>query len=303
MFSNHSPLFRSLLAALFVLIGSVSIQISSTLATSVFSSAGTLGTSGLRFIVAAGVLLLIVRPRVRGLSRRTWLGITLYGVAMAAMNVLLYNSLERVSLGTAVTLEFLGPLVVASIGAKGRLERVLPVLTLAGVALVAGPSDGFDGLGITFGLGAAIAFGAYTFLAERVGETSEGIQGLSLSITIGALLLLPFSLQAAPKVEPAGWVSILVSGVIGVTLAYTLDFLATKLTSPRVVGTLFAVDPAAAAIVGAVALNQSMSALSIGGIALVIASGATVIWRSGKSTPETSKSPGRDLAPTVHPAE
>jgi inner membrane transporter RhtA len=244
--------------------------------------------------LAAIVLLLVARPRLRGLGRRAWLGIILYGASMAAMNALLYAALGRVSLGTAVTLEFLGPLAIACVGAKRGAEKLLPLLTLAGVALVAGPSSGIDGLGIVYGLGAAMAFGAYTLMAGRVGETSQGIQGLALSVAIGALLLAPFSVQAAPRLDAPGWMAILVSGLLGVALAYTLDFLATRLTSPQVVGTLFAIDPAAAAAVGAVALGQTPTLTAVGGIALVIGSGAAIIWRSG--------TPARDEAVTSRPA-
>ncbi|MBD8044678.1 hypothetical protein H9638_12750 [Arthrobacter sp. Sa2BUA2] len=151
MFQNSSPLFRALLGAVFVLIGSVSIQVSSVLASSLFAVAGSLGTSGLRMFLAAAVLLCLARPSLRTLSSRAWGSILLYGAAMAAMNVLLYSAIERIPLSLAVTLEFLGPLAVASLGAKGRIERLLPVLTLAGVAAAAGVQTEFDLLGIIFG--------------------------------------------------------------------------------------------------------------------------------------------------------
>ena len=87
--------------------------------------------------------------------------------------------------------------------------------------------------------------------------------------------------------------AVLISALLGVALAYTLDFLATKLTSPRVVGTLFAVDPAAAAVVGALALDQELSVSAAAGIGLVIASGAAIIWRSGR----TATAPPGDVQP------
>ena len=281
MFQNLSPRQRALLGALFVLVGSISIQISSVLASTVFAIAGPLGTSGLRLSVAALILLAIARPRIRAISPRAWAGILLYGAAMAAMNVLLYCAIERIPLGLAVTLEFLGPLAVAGFGAKGSLDRILPAVTLLGVAAVAGVHTGFDLPGVVFGLGAAVAFGLYTLMAGRVGEDSAGIQGLALSVAVAAVLLLPFSAPAVPRLGASEWTTVLVSALLGVALAYTLDFLATKLTSPRVVGTLFAIDPAAAAVVGAIALGQGLSTTAVAGVGLVIASGAAIIWRSG----------------------
>lgn len=291
VFKILSPRLRALLGAACVLIGSISIQISSVLASGIFAAAGPLGTSGLRLSLAALILLAITRPRIRGLGSRAKAGILLYGAAMAAMNVLLYSALERIPLGLAVTLEFLGPLAVASFGAKGRLERLLPVLTLAGVAAAAGVQSEFDWVGVLFGLGAAVAFGTYTVMAGRVGEDSTGIQGLALSVAVAAVLLLPFSLPAVPILDSPEWTAVLVSALLGVALAYTLDFLATKLTSPRVVGTLFAVDPAAAAVVGALALDQVLTLSAAAGITLVIASGAAIIWRSGR----TGTPPGHEI--------
>lgn len=293
VFHKLSPRSRALTGAAFVLIGSISIQISSVLASGVFAAAGPLGTSGLRLWLAALLLLAIARPRMRRLDSRAWSGILLYGAAMAAMNVLLYSALERIPLGLAVTLEFLGPLAVASLGAKGPIDRFLPLLTLAGVAATAGVQSEVDGAGVLFGLGAAVAFGTYTLMAGRVGQDSAGIQGLALSVGVAALLLSPFSLPAVPKLESADWVAVLISALLGVALAYTLDFLATKLTSPRVVGTLFAVDPAAAAVVGALALDQELSVSAAAGIGLVIASGAAIIWRSGR----TATAPPGDVQP------
>ncbi|WP_246167444.1 MULTISPECIES: EamA family transporter [Arthrobacter] len=263
------------------------------LASGVFAVAGTLGTSGLRLWLAALLLLAIARPRMHRLDSRAWSGILLYGAAMAAMNVLLYSALERIPLGLAVTLEFLGPLAVASLGAKGPIDRFLPLLTLAGVAATAGVQSEVDEAGVLFGLGAAVAFGTYTLMAGRVGQDSAGVQGLALSVGVAALLLSPFSLPAVPKLESADWAAVLISALLGVALAYTLDFLATKLTSPRVVGTLFAVDPAAAAVVGALALNQKLSVSAAAGIGLVIASGAAIIWRSGR----TATAPPGDVQP------
>lgn len=288
MVQNLSPRYRALLGAAFVLTGSISIQVSSVLASSVFAVAGTLGTSGLRMFVAAVVLLAVARPRIRALSSRAWVGIIVYGAAMAAMNVLLYSAIERIPLSLAVTLEFLGPLAVASFGARSGVDRFLPLVTLAGVAAAAGVHTGFDAVGVIFGLGAAAAFGAYTLTAGRVGQDSPGIQGLALSVGVAAVLLSPFAVPAAPRLRGADWMTVLVSALLGVALAYTLDFLATRLTSPRIVGTLFAIDPAAAAVVGAIALEQPPGAVAAAGIGLVIASGAAIIWRSGK--------PDRDAA-------
>lgn len=269
---------RAALAAVLVAFGSLGIQTSAALAEGLFDHIGVLGVSGFRMTVAALVLLAVARPRLRGLSPAAWRGIVLYGVAMAAMNVLFYNAVARIPLGVAVTLEFLGPLAVAAAAARGW-TRVLPVVTLGGVALVAGGGGITDAWGLLFGLGAAVAFAGYTVLAGRVGDDTGGLQGLALSVAVGALLLGPFQVTAAPAVTSGDLLPLALSGLLGVAIAFSLDFLAVRLSSARVVGTLFAVDPVMGAVVAAVMLGQVLAPTVLVGIVVVIASGALTIWR------------------------
>ena len=299
------PHLAPLLGGLFVLVGSLSIQLSAAVASDLFDTVGTLGVSGLRMAVAAVVLLVLVRPSVRGRSRRAWTRIVLYGVAMAAMNVLFYNAVAHLPLGIAVTLEFLGPLTVAAVATTRRRELLLPALTLVGVLLVSSPGGGLTLLGLVFGLGAAVAFGGYTVLAGRVGGDTDGLDGLALSVLVGAVLLSPFSVHAAPRVDGGGWGVLALSAVLGVVVAFSLDFLAVRITSVRVVGTLFAVDPVMGALVGAVALGQTLTAGVVLGIVLVVGSGAAVIWLAGRRAAELGADqtpPAAGVVPGVVPA-
>lgn len=273
---------RALSAAALVLVGSAAVQLSAALASGVFAPLGTLAVSGFRMTAAAVVLLLLTRPRLRDRTRGAWLAVVLYGVAMAAMNVLFYAALDRLPLGVAVTLEFCGPLAVAAVASAGR-TRMLPVLALVGVLLVVGrPDGGLDVLGVVLGLGAAAAFGGYTALAGRVGSDSSGLGDLALSVTVGALLLSPFQVAQASSVTAAQLPVLVLSGVLGVALAFSLDFQAVRLAGTRVVGTLFAVDPAMGAVVGAVLLGDRLPASGLAGIALVVLAGAGAVWSSGR---------------------
>jgi inner membrane transporter RhtA len=275
---------RALSAAALVLVGSTAVQLSAALASGVFAPLGTLAVSGFRMTAAALVLLLLTRPRLRGRSRGAWLAIVLYGAAMAAMNVLFYAALDRLPLGVAVTLEFCGPLAVAAVASAGR-TRLLPVLALVGVLLTVGrPDGGLDLLGVVLGLGAAAAFGGYTALAGRVGSESSGLGDLALSVAVGALLLSPFQVAQAPSVTGAQLPVLVLSGVLGVALAFSLDLQAVRLAGTRVVGTLFAVDPATGAIIGALLLGDRLPPSGLAGIALVVLAGAGAVWSSGRRT-------------------
>jgi inner membrane transporter RhtA len=273
---------RTALSVSLVLGACASIQVSAALAAKLFDDVGTLGVSGLRMAIAALVLLALARPRPTRIPREAWLGVLLYGVAMAAMNVLFYNAVARLPLGVAVTLEFLGPFTVTFLAARGRRDVLLPVLALAGVALVSNPTGGMNAAGAAFGLAAACAFGSYTLLAGRVGAASPGFGGLALSVIVAALVLSPFSVAVAPHVPAGDWPVLAASGVIGVALAFSLTFTAARWTTPRVIGTLFAADPAMAALVGAAALGQRLTLPVLLGIALVALAGAGVSWTAGR---------------------
>ncbi len=128
---------------------------------------------------------------------------------------------------------------------------------------------------------AACAFGGLTLLAGRVGAASSGYGGLVLSVTVAALVLAPFSVAAAPRVSAHDWPLLAASAVIGVAIAFSLTFTAARLTTPRVIGTRFAADPAVGALVGAVLLGQTLGPAVLLGIGLVVVSGAAVSWIAG----------------------
>lgn len=285
------PRAVALASAGLVLGACLCIQLSAAIAADLFDTVGTLGVSALRMAVAAVVLLVLVRPTLRGRSRRGWAGIVLYGVAMAAMNVLFYGAVHHLPLGLAVTLEFLGPFTVAVLGTRSRSAALWTLTALGGVALVSDPTGGMNLTGMLFGLGAAAAFGSYTLLAGVVGRASAGFAGLALSVTVSALALLPFSALTAPRVTATQWPQLAASGVIGVAIAYSLTFVASRISPPRLIGTLLTADPAMGALVGAVVLQQALSTTAAAGIVAVVASGAAVTWLASRP-PQQDPAPG-----------
>jgi inner membrane transporter RhtA len=286
---------RSVLtAAGLILIGSAGIQTSSAISASLFSSYGTLGTSALRMVIAAVILLIVVRPTVRHRSRSEWVGIAVYGVAMAAMNISLYNAIERLPLGIAVTLEFLGPCAVALMASRKIKEGACALLSLGGVALIsAGPAGYFDLIGYLAGLSAAAFFGLYTLFAAKVGKAGSGLDGLALSVTVGAIVTLPFAVTHAGDVTLSHWGLLAISALVGVAIPYSVDTIAGRITSARVIGTLFAIDPAMGALIGFLALGEVISVTALVGIGVVALAGALLVWLSGDAGLEDPQ-PGGD---------
>src|SRR6266511_4503865 len=120
----------------------ISLQTATALATTVFASFGSLGAGGLRFLAGAFALLAFARPRLRGRAASAWLAIAAFGAAMAVTNVLLYAAVARIPLGSAVTLEFLGPLALALLGARRRLDAAWALAAAGGVVLLTGGPAG-----------------------------------------------------------------------------------------------------------------------------------------------------------------
>lgn len=266
-------------------VGSVCIQLSSYAASRTFEDIGSAAASSGRMFFAALVLLALFRPSLRGKSKAEWLGIAVYGASMAVMNLSLMAAVARIPLGIAVTIEFLGPCVVALIASRRVVEGLCAVLALAGVVFIAGPSGDANLVGILFALGAAASMALYTVSAEKVGKSEGGMGNLALSVSFAAILLVPFGVSQAHNMTGTHIKWLIISAVCGAVIGYGADTLAAKVTSGRVIGTLFAMDPVTGSLIGWLVMNQSISGASVLGIVLVAASGALLVWVSGGRKP------------------
>lgn len=269
-------------AALLVLVGAIGVYVSAAIAMNFFAPLGVLGTSSVRIALAAVILLAVFRPRLRGRSRREWGGIVLYGVAMASMNAFLYQAFDRLPLGVATTIDFLGPCVVALAASRRPREGLLAIAAVLGVGLIAGFGGPLDPLGILFAALAGASFGLYTLLAARVGQSAGGLPSVALSVAVAAIIMLPFSIAALPSMQPAFWGPLALSALIGMALAFTVDTMAGRLTSARVLGVFFAFDPVVGTIIGTVVLGQVLTPIAFCGILLVIGAGAGIVWFAGE---------------------
>ncbi|PJM79094.1 EamA family transporter [Bifidobacterium scaligerum] len=265
-----------------VMVGSLGIQISSSLSASLFDALGPIPVSSMRMLVAATVMLALIRPKLTGRPKDEWLGIVVYGLAMAAMNICLYSAIDRIPMGVAVTLEFLGPCVVALAGSRHWREGLCAVVALVGVGLISfTPGGYFNPTGYLFAVGSAFCFGLYTLFADKVGKAGTGLDGLALSVTVAALVMLPVSVSHATHATPSQWGVIAASAVLGVAIPYTMDTLSGRITSARVVGTLFSTDPAMSVIIAAVILRQTITLTAVFGVIVVSLAGALLVWASG----------------------
>ncbi|NYI04448.1 inner membrane transporter RhtA [Allostreptomyces psammosilenae] len=271
-----------------VLAGALSLQFGAALAASLFPMAGPLGVVTLRLGVAAVVLLAVARPAVRGYGRRDWAVVISFGLALAAMNASFYQAIDRVPLGVAVTLEFLGPLGLAVVGSRRLVDLVWVALAGTGVLLLgeagtAGDAGSLDPLGVGFALLAGACWAAYILLAARAGARFPRADGLALAMAIGAVAVLPFGVVDAGAALLDTRVLLLGAGValLSSVLPYTLELMALRRLSPGTFGVLMSLEPAVAALAGWLVLDQALGAWQSLAIALVVVAGAGAV-RSGR---------------------
>ncbi|HET9103511.1 MAG TPA: EamA family transporter [Solirubrobacteraceae bacterium] len=256
-----------------VLGGITSVQFGSAVATHLFGSVGPGGAVLLRLLAAAVVLTLVTRPRLTGLHRRQWLLAALFGLVLAAMNTSFYEALDRIPLGIAVTIEFIGPLAVGLIGSRRGVDLVWIAAALLGiVALTHGSAHGLDALGVVFALCAATFWGAYIFVSARVGRAFSDGTGLMIAMWVSALTALPLGVAdgAGNLLRPHSLLLGLAVGVLSSALPYTLELEALRRIATHVFGVLMSLEPAVAAFAGWLALGQQLSARELAGMVLVI---------------------------------
>jgi inner membrane transporter RhtA len=256
----------------------VSLQSAAALATTVFATFGPVGTGALRFVAAALLLLPVARPRLRGRSMSSWLVIAALGAAMAVLNFCLYAAIARIPLGTAVTLLFLGPLALALLGSRRRLDIAWAAAAAAGVVLLTGGPSGASLAGVVFALGAAASSAAAIVLAARMGNQTTRLDGLALSVGAAALLTLPVAVPAAIGAPDASDLAIVAAvGLLGIGLPYALEFNALRQVGVKTYSVLLGLDPAIAGLAGLLLLGQHLDAPELLGIGLVMAASAGAV--------------------------
>lgn len=261
-----------------IIAGSASLQGAAALAAGLFAVFGAAGTSALRFLAGAVVLLVLARPRVRDRGGRWWLQVAVFGASMAAANVCLFEAIDRMSLGTAVTLQFLGPLALALVAARRRLDVGCAVAAAAGVVLLTGGPSGASLDGLLLGLGAAACVAISIVAAERVGRESAGLEGLALAVAVAALMTLPIGLPAAATGLDVGQLAAVAAlGVLGIAVPYALFLHAIRQVGAKTYSVLLSLDPAVAMLAGLVVLSQSPRLADVIGVALVTAASATAV--------------------------
>ena len=253
----------------------LSVQLGAAWSVGLFPLIGPLGSSWLRLCAGAVILLAVIRPRPRDFPRGVRLPIVLLGVVTAIMNIAFLAAIDRLPLGTVVAIEFLGPLTVAAVRVHALRMLAWPAMALVGVLLLTRPWDGqVDAVGVALAAVAAAGWGAYILLTQRVGDQMVGVKALALTVPIAAIVATPFGMG-----EASGSLTLsVVAAIVGLALLmpvlpFTLEMLALRRLTTTAFGTLMALEPGIAALIGVLVLHQIPSPVQVAGVALVVAAG------------------------------
>ncbi|AZI61208.1 EamA family transporter [Rhodococcus qingshengii] len=272
-----------------VLTSILSLQFGAAFATTLFSQIGPAGATTLRLTIAAIILGVIVRPRWSRWSNRQRKGIFALGIALAVMNGAFYLALDTVPIGTAVTIEFLGPLTLAAVLSRRWADGAWVLLAFGGVLLL-GLGDhgesGLDPIGVMFALIAATAWAGYIVAGSHLAATPPSADGLAGASIVAAVLTLPFGVVSGgselldPTMLAAGAAVAVLSSVI----PYSLEMWALRSLAKKVFAVLIALEPAAAALAGVLVIGQTLDAFALVAIALVVAAGVGTVVMNRKPT-------------------
>jgi inner membrane transporter RhtA len=279
---------RRTAAGVATLLGSaLSNQVGAAVGSFAFPVIGPVGVVVVRQFVAALVLLPIARPRFWTFSRAQWWPVLLLALVFGTMNLGLYTAIDRIGLGLAVTLEFLGPLAIALVGSRSRGAILCSLAALVGVALIMRPEPSTDYLGIAAGLLGAVCWAAYILLNRTVGRRIPGVEGTATAAGVSALLFVPVGIAVfvltPPTAAAVGFA--IAAGVLASAVPYVADLIALRRVPARLFSLLMSVQPIFAALVGAILLGQRLGALEWVGIALIVGANVAALLgaRRGRS--------------------
>ena len=262
-----------------VLAGIVAVQVGAAIAKDLFDEITPTGLVWLRLATSAVLLTALARPVLRGRSRDDWLVVAGFALSLGLMNWAIYQSFARIPLGLAVTIEFVGPLLLAVLGSRRARDLVWVGLAAAGVLLLGLEPGRLTVAGVLFALLAGAGWAAYILLSAGTGRRWPGLDGLAVASVLATVVLTPYAVADAgdrlldTRVLMIGALVGLLSSVI----PYSCELVALRSIRPAVFGVLMSLEPAAAALAAIVLLREFLTPLQWLAVGCVVAAsvGAT----------------------------
>ena len=270
-----------------VLFAIISVQSGAAIAKGLFPIIGATGTASLRIAISAIILLAVYRPNLSKITSTQWKFVVPYGLSLGAMNLIFYMAIERIPIGLAVTLEFIGPLLVAVLGSKRIIDFLWILLAAAGIVLIAPWSNnGIDLVGVLFALLAGGLWAAYIVLGGKISKIMKGGDAVATGMLFAALLIVPFGIigNGLNNLTPNLWGMGIALALLSSAIPFTLEMKALGQMPARTFSILMSLEPAAASICGLVFLQEYLSVNEILAVIFVIIAsvGATLTSKQKK---------------------
>jgi inner membrane transporter RhtA len=272
----------------------LSVQLGSALSVHLISTVGPAGTAWLRLSMGALLFLALGRPPLREVRRRHVPALLALGATTGLLAIAFLAAIERIPLGTAVAVEFLGPLTVAAVRSHSRRAFTWPAAALLGVVLLTEPWHGdINPGGIGFAAIAAIGWATYIVLTQHIGDRFTGIGGLSITVPIAAVTAAVVGIpQATGHFTPGILAAAAGLAILFPVLPFVLELLALRQMTPAAFGTLMALEPAIGVLLGLLVLHQKPSNTQLAGILLVVLAGTAAQYGGRRRRPGTRGRPG-----------
>ena len=283
---------------MFFMAGAVSQYLGAAVGVFLFETTEPATVAWLRAAAAALVLLAWRRPWRRAWTWRSTGAAAAFGLVTVGMNVAFYEAIARIPLGTAVAVEFVGPVAVATLGSRRARDVAAVALVVGGVVLLAGVQTDVDPVGLLFALLAAALWAGYILVGKSVADAGAGLDSLAVGMAVAALLSSPLlvGVQLGTDASAFGdartWVFGMGVGVLSSVIPYALDQPVLATIGRARFALLLALLPATAAVVGAAVLAQYPTPVELAGIALVML--ALIVNASASSPPIRPRRGGHD---------
>lgn len=267
---SHRPSLG--VAVALVLLGIASVQLGAGFAKRLFVDIEPNGVVWLRLASSAVVLLLWARPRLSGRTRADWLVAARYGACLGAMNWGIYQSFSRIPIGVAVTIEFIGPLVLAAIGFRRPRHLAWVGLAAVGVLLLGFERGHLDPVGVAYALLAGAAWAGYILSSAATGRRWAGIDGLAVASLVAVVLLTPLLLTVDGD-DLLDQRVLLIGAAVGLlssVVPYSAELAALRTLPAASFGVLMSLEPAAAALAGLVVVGEDLAPVQWLAIACVV---------------------------------
>jgi len=275
-----------------VILAIISVQGGAAIAKGIFPVLGPASTSALRIVLSAIILFVYNRPSLKNLNKAQWNAVSLYGLTLGAMNLVFYFAIARIPLGLGVTLEFIGPLVLAIAGSKRILDFLWVLLAAAGIALIAPWSgSGVDLFGAFLALLAGGFWAGYIVMGGKISKIMDEGKAVTIGMIFASALVLPFAIfdGLLTKIQPQFLLTGLALALLSSAIPFTLEMKALKKIPAKTFSILMSLEPAAAALSGLIFLHEYLSINEWLAVALVIiASGGATLTAKKQNhlTPE-----------------